>query len=175
MLHSLSLSSCFLVYTLNRSYNLPPYILAASSNNKSKASTNFSFIQRVKHCQNSLSNFISKGVDAVRIKVSSIQKVTFLAKDYMNPKNGICGNKFIHEMLPTALICQSKAAKVLMQSNMPLGLRRRALLSVQSRQMSFKHTTIQHQSTKFAPVCILLNYRLHGIEVFNDIWSSVTF
>ena len=38
----------------------------------------------------------------------------------MTPVNGIHGNKFIHEMLPTALICQSK---VLMQSDMPLGLR----------------------------------------------------
>ena len=41
----------------------------------------------------------------------------------MNPVNGIHGNKFIHEMLPTALICQSRAPKVLMQSDMPLGLR----------------------------------------------------
>ena len=39
----------------------------------------------------------------------------------MNPMNGIRGIKFIHEMLPTALICQSKAPKVFMQSNMPLG------------------------------------------------------
>ena len=36
--------------------------------------------------------------------------------------NGIRGNNFIHEMLPTALICQSKAARVLLQSDMPLGL-----------------------------------------------------
>ena len=48
------------IYTLNESYNLPPYILAASSDNKSKASTNFSFVQRVNSCQNSSSNFISK-------------------------------------------------------------------------------------------------------------------
>ena len=41
----------------------------------------------------------------------------------MNPMNGIRGNKFIHEMLPTALICQSKATKVLMQSDMPLDIR----------------------------------------------------
>ena len=41
----------------------------------------------------------------------------------MNPMNGIRGNKFIHEMLPTALICQSKSPKVLMQSDMALGLR----------------------------------------------------
>ena len=41
----------------------------------------------------------------------------------MNPVNGIRRNKFIHEMLPTALICQSKAPKVLMQSDIPLGLR----------------------------------------------------
>ena len=32
-------------------------------------------------------------------------------------------NKFIHEMLSTALIWQSKAPKVLMQSGMPLDLR----------------------------------------------------
>ena len=54
--------------------------------------------------------------------------------------NVIRGNKFIHEMLPTVLICQSKATKVLMQSDMPLGLRssaKKALLSVQSRQISF--------------------------------------
>ena len=37
--------------------------------------------------------------------------------------NSIRGNKFIHEMLPTALICQSKAPKVFMQSDMLLGLR----------------------------------------------------
>ena len=40
----------------------------------------------------------------------------------MNPVNGIRGYKFIHEMLPTALFCQSKATKVSMQSDMPLGL-----------------------------------------------------
>ena len=44
----------------------------------------------------------------------------------MIPINGICGNKFIHEMLPTALICQSKASKIVMQSDMPLGLRNSA-------------------------------------------------
>ena len=37
--------------------------------------------------------------------------------------NGIRGNKFIHKMLPTNLICQSNAPKVLMQSDMSLGLR----------------------------------------------------
>ena len=47
--------------TLNESYNLPPYILAASSDNKNKASTNFSLIQRENDCQNFSSNFISKG------------------------------------------------------------------------------------------------------------------
>ena len=47
-----------LAYTLNECYNFPPYILAASSDNKSK--TNLSFIQRENSCQNSLSNFISK-------------------------------------------------------------------------------------------------------------------
>ena len=36
--------------------------------------------------------------------------------------NRVRENKFIHETLPTALICQSKASKVLMQSDMPLGL-----------------------------------------------------
>ena len=41
----------------------------------------------------------------------------------MNPVNGIRGNKYIHQMLPTALICQSKAPKGLMQSDMSLGLR----------------------------------------------------
>ena len=44
----------------------------------------------------------------------------------MNPVNSIRGNKFIHEILPTAMICQSKAAKVFMQSDMPLGLRSNA-------------------------------------------------
>ena len=34
------------INSLNESYNFPPYILAASSHNKIKASTNFSFIQR---------------------------------------------------------------------------------------------------------------------------------
>ena len=37
--------------------------------------------------------------------------------------NRICGNKFIHEMLSTALICQWKTPKVLMQSDMPFDLR----------------------------------------------------
>ena len=41
----------------------------------------------------------------------------------MNLMNVIRGNKFIHEMLPTAMIYQSKAPKVLMQSDMPLDLR----------------------------------------------------
>ena len=40
----------------------------------------------------------------------------------MNIIDVIRGNKFIQEMLPTAMICQSKAPKVLMQSDMPLGL-----------------------------------------------------
>ena len=80
--------------------------------------------------------------------------------------NVIRVNKFIHEMLPTAMTCQSKAPKVLMQSDMPFGLaRRRALLSVQYRQMNFKHTTVRHQSTKFAPLCGL-NYRSQDIEIF---------
>ena len=39
---------------------LPPYILAGSSGNESKASKNFSFIQKLNACQNSSSNFISK-------------------------------------------------------------------------------------------------------------------
>ena len=51
--------------------------------------------------------------------------------------------------------------------------RRRALLPLQSRQMSFKQTTVRHQSTKSAPLC-RLNYRSHGIENFNDLWSSLT-
>ena len=51
--------------TLNENYNLPPYILAASSDNKSKASTNFSFIQRQNSYQNFSSNFMSKGIGAV--------------------------------------------------------------------------------------------------------------
>ena len=41
----------------------------------------------------------------------------------MNPVNSIRENRFIHEMLPTALVCQSKAPKVLLQSDIPLGLR----------------------------------------------------
>ena len=41
----------------------------------------------------------------------------------MNPMNGIRVNKFIHEMLPTALSCQSQPPKALMQSDMALGLR----------------------------------------------------
>ena len=40
----------------------------------------------------------------------------------MNPVNGIRGNTFMLEMLPTALICQSKAPTVWMTSDMPLGL-----------------------------------------------------
>ena len=36
--------------------------------------------------------------------------------------NGIRGNKYIHEMLQTALIWQSKSPSVLMQSDMPFGL-----------------------------------------------------
>ena len=35
---------------------------------------------------------------------------------------GIRGNKLMHGMLPTALICQSKAPEVLMQSDMSLSL-----------------------------------------------------
>ena len=58
----------------------------------------------------------------------------------MNPMNVIRGNKFIHEMLPTVLICQSKATKVLMQSDMPLGLRSSAkkgtvISSIQADQL----------------------------------------
>ena len=80
----------------------------------------------------------------------------------MNPVNVIRGNKFIHEMLPTARICHSKAPKVLMQSDMPLGLRSSArswaLLSVQSRQMNFG-TKAQSRP----------NYRSHDIEIFGDL------
>ena len=42
----------------------------------------------------------------------------------MNPVKGIRGKKFVPEICPTSLICQSKAPKVLMQSDMPLSLRR---------------------------------------------------
>ena len=73
-------------------------------------------------------------------------------------------------MLPSALTCQSKPPKVLMQSDMPLG--RRALLSVQSRLMSFKHTTVRYQRTKFVPLC-RLNFRSHGIENFSDLSSRL--
>ena len=95
----------------------------------------------------------------------------------MNPVNGTRRNMFIDEMLPTALICQSKAPTVLMQSDMPIGrrssARRRTLLSaVQSRQMSFKHATVRHQSTKFAPLR-RPNYRSHGIRIFSDLWFSL--
>ena len=41
----------------------------------------------------------------------------------MNPMNSIRGNKFIHEILPAALICHSKAPKVFMESDMLVGLR----------------------------------------------------
>ena len=63
----------------------------------------------------------------------------------MNPVNGIRWNKFILEMLAAALICQSKASKVLVQSDMPLDPRCSAkkgtvIISVQSRQISFKGT-----------------------------------
>ena len=44
----------------------------------------------------------------------------------MDPVHGTRGNKFVHEIMPTALICQSKAPKVLMQSDTPLGLRSNA-------------------------------------------------
>ena len=89
----------------------------------------------------------------------------------MNPRNGIHGNKFIHEMVPTALICQSKAPKVLMQSDMPLGLCSSAkkgtvISSIQADEL--KHTTVRHQSKKVAPLC-RLNYRSHGIEIFSDL------
>ena len=38
--------------------------------------------------------------------------------------------------------------------------------------MSFKHFTVRHQSPKFARL-YRLNYRLHGIEIFSDLWSSL--
>ena len=38
--------------------------------------------------------------------------------------------------------------------------------------MSFKHNTVPHHSTKFAPLCRLY-YRSHGIEIFSDLWSSL--
>ena len=38
--------------------------------------------------------------------------------------------------------------------------------------MSFKHTTVQYQSTKFVPLCRLY-YWSHGIEIFSDLWSSL--
>ena len=43
-------------FTHNEIYNLPPYILAVSMDNKSKASTSFSFIQRVNSCQKFILN-----------------------------------------------------------------------------------------------------------------------
>ena len=92
----------------------------------------------------------------------------------MNPLKGVHGNKFVHEMLPTALICQLKAPKVLMQSDMPLCLRSSAkkgnVISVQFGQLSFKHTIVTHldQSSEFTPDC-RLNYRSHGIEMFSDL------
>ena len=63
-------------------------------------------------------------------------------------------DQFIHEMLPTALICRSKTPKVLMQSDMPLGLRSSAkkgtvISSIQEDELSAQYRTAQ--STKFAP------------------------
>ena len=69
-------------------------------------------------------------------------------------------------MLPTALIYQLTATKVLMQSDIPLRE------GGQSGLMSFKHTTLRYQSTKFASPCRLY-YRSHGIEIFSDLWSSL--
>ena len=65
----------------------------------------------------------------------------------MNPINGIRGNKFIYEMLPTALICQSKAPKVLMESDLPLGLRSSAKKG-NSRQISTLQYGIKAQSLR---------------------------
>ena len=49
----------------------------------------------------------------------------------MNPINRIHGNKFIHEVIPTALICQSKH-----RNDMPLGLRSNANKGTCSHQFS---------------------------------------
>ena len=61
----------------------------------------------------------------------------------MDPVKGTHGIKFSNEMLPTALVCQSKAPKVLMQSDMPLGLRSSAkkgtvISSIQADELFFK-------------------------------------
>ena len=90
----------------------------------------------------------------------------------MNALNGIRG-KNIHEMLPTAL-CHSKAPKVLMQSDMPLGLRSSAkkgtftcISSIQTNELK-AHCTVRQQTIKFSPLC-RLNYRSHDIENFDDV------
>ena len=65
----------------------------------------------------------------------------------MNAMNGIRGNEFIHEILPTALICQTKAPKVLMQSDMPLGLHSRTMQgtvinSIQADELHAHYRTV---------------------------------
>ena len=67
--------------------------------------------------------------------------------------NGICGNTFIHEMFPTALICQSKAPKVLMQSDMPIGLRSSAkkgtvISSIQADELQAHYRTVPKHKVK---------------------------
>ena len=93
----------------------------------------------------------------------------------MNPLNDIHGNKFIHEMLPTALICHPKAPKVLMQLDMPFDpvARRRALLSDQSRQMRL--STLPY-GTKAQSLrrSVDLNIGRTALKFFgSDLWSSL--
>ena len=94
----------------------------------------------------------------------------------MNPVNVIRGNKFIHEMLPAAMICQSKASKVLMLSDMPLGLRSSAKKGTVIRSIqadNFKDTTVRHQSTKFVPLCRIIGRMALKFSVIYIITDSL--
>ena len=66
--------------TFNESYNRPPYILAASAENKNMKSMVFILYRRRILAKVSSSNFTSTGCLILEIKVPSFQKVTCFAQ-----------------------------------------------------------------------------------------------
>ena len=115
--------SNIIITTLNENYNRPLYILAAGAELK-RNNRRFKFYIKYQHLPKLFEWFYfirmpTSWKVVVRIKATSIKKVTSFAKDKMNPWSGIHENKFMPEMLPNALICQPNASKFLMQSDIP--------------------------------------------------------
>ena len=83
----------------------------------------------------------------------------------MIPLNGIAWNKFIPEM--SALI-SIKSTKSFDAIGHAVRSSEKWHFYLQSRQMSFKHTTLRYQSTKVAPLWGLIISRTAWLMIVTD-------